>query len=71
MPESIFCLYIPYIHLRVADLSKPSVHSVCEFVLNIVLESRRVERKYVGIIDWLVSYAQFVTSPIWINRKHD
>ena len=36
--------------------SKPSVYSVCELVHNIVFESRRVARTYVGVINWLVSY---------------
>ena len=37
--------------------SKPSVYSVCELVHNIVFESRRVAKKYVGVIDWLFSFA--------------
>ena len=37
--------------------SKPSVWSVCELVHNIVFESRKVARTYVGVFDWLVSYA--------------
>ena len=37
--------------------SKPSVYSVCELVHNIVFESHRVARTYVGVFDWLVSYA--------------
>ena len=42
----------------VADaLLKPSVYSVCELVHNIVFESRRVAKKYVGVIDWLFSFA--------------
>ena len=36
--------------------SKPSVYSVCELVHNIVFESRRVAKKYVGVIDWLFSF---------------
>ena len=36
--------------------SKPSAYSVCELVHNIVFESRRVARTYVGIFDWLISY---------------
>ena len=37
--------------------SKPSVYSVCKLVHNIVFESRRVAKKYVGVIDWLFSFA--------------
>ena len=37
--------------------SKHSVQSVCELVHNIVFESRRIARTYVGVFDWLVSYA--------------
>ena len=33
------------------------VYSVCELVQKIVFESRRVARTYVGVFDWLVSYA--------------
>ena len=36
--------------------SKPSLYSVCELVHNIVFESRRVARTYVGVFDWLISY---------------
>ena len=36
---------------------KPYRLSVCELVHIIVFESRRVARRYVGVIDWLVSYA--------------
>ena len=36
--------------------SKPSVYSVCELVHNIVFESCRVARTYVGVFDWLISY---------------
>ena len=36
--------------------SKPSVWSICELVHNIVFESCRVTRTYVGVFDWLVSY---------------
>ena len=36
--------------------SKPSVYSVCELVHNIVFESRRVARTYVGVFHWVVSY---------------
>ena len=37
--------------------SKPCVLSVCEFAHNIVFESHGVARTYVGVFDWLVSYA--------------
>ena len=30
---------------------------VCELVHNVVFESRRITRTYIGVFDWLVSYA--------------
>ena len=39
-----------------SSLAKPSVYSVCELVHNIVIESRRVARTYVGVFHWLISY---------------
>ena len=43
--------------LLACKCSKPPVYSVCELVSIIVFESRGVARAYVGVIDWLVSYA--------------